>query len=83
MRTVRFESREHYKHKVYPSPFHSRQDRLNDKQTWSRWFDYLSVPEFYCSTMEYFAGRNACGVFDLTPMTKHRISGPDGWSRAT
>jgi len=27
--------------------------------------------------MEYFAGRNSCGVFDLTPMIKHRISGPD------
>jgi aminomethyltransferase len=27
--------------------------------------------------MEYFAGRNACGVFDLTPMVKHRIKGPD------
>jgi len=77
MRTVRFDSREHYRHKVFPSPFHSRQDRLNDKQTWGRWFDYLSVPEFYSATMEYFAGRNSCGVFDLTPMTKHRVTGPD------
>jgi aminomethyltransferase len=77
MRTVRYDSRDHYKHKVYPSPFHSRQDRLNDKRTWGRWFDYLSVPEYYCSTMEYFAGRNSCGVFDLTPMTKHLVTGPD------
>jgi aminomethyltransferase len=27
--------------------------------------------------MEYFAIRNATAVFDLTPMTKYRISGPD------
>jgi len=77
MRTVHFESRDHYKDKVFPSPFHSRQKELNDNRTWSRWFDYLSVPAYTCSTQEYFAGRNACGVFDLTPMTKHLITGPD------
>ena len=77
MRTVRFDSRDHYRNKVYPSPFHSRQQALNHNKVWSRWFDYLSVPSYTCSTMEYFAGRNACGVFDLTPMTKHRITGPD------
>jgi len=77
MRTVHFESRDHYKDKVFPSPFHSRQKELNDNKTWSRWFDYLSVPAYTCSTQEYFAGRNACGVFDLTPMTKHLITGPD------
>ena len=27
--------------------------------------------------LEYAAIRNACAVFDLTPMTKHRITGPD------
>jgi aminomethyltransferase len=77
MRTVHFESRDHYKDKVFPSPFHSRQKELNDNKTWSRWFDYLSIPAYTCSTQEYFAGRNACGVFDLTPMTKHLITGPD------
>jgi len=77
MRTVHFESRDHYKDKVFPSPFHSRQEELNENRTWSRWFDYLSVPAYTCSTQEYFAGRNACGVFDLTPMTKHLITGPD------
>ena len=28
-------------------------------------------------SLEYAAIRNACAVFDLTPMTKHRITGPD------
>jgi aminomethyltransferase len=77
MRTVKFDSRDHYKNKVYPSPFHSRQKELNEQKEWSRWWDYLSVPAYSCSTTEYFAGRNACGVFDLTPMVKHLISGPD------
>jgi aminomethyltransferase len=77
MKTFDISSREHYKTKVFPSPFHSRQAAMNDNQEWSRWFDYLSVPSYTCSTMEYFAGRNSCGVFDLTPMTKHLITGPD------
>lgn len=77
MRTVQYKSREHYRDKVFPSPFYSRQKALNENREWSRWFDYLSVPAYTCSTTEYFAGRNSCGVFDLTPMTKHRISGPD------
>ncbi len=77
MRTVRFDRRDHYRHKVFPSPFHARQQAHNELKVWSRWFDYLSVPAYTCAQMEYFAGRNACAVFDLTPMTKHRVSGPD------
>ena len=77
MRSVKYDTRDHYRDKVFPSPFHSRQKKLNDLKVWSRWWDYLSVPAYTCSSMEYFAGRNACGVFDLTPMIKHLISGPD------
>jgi len=77
MRTVKFDSREHYRNKVYPSPFHSRQAALNENHEWSRWFDYLSVPAYTDATLEYFAARNSCGLFDLTPMIKHRITGTD------
>ena len=77
MRTVDISKSDHYKHAVYPSPFHSRQKELNQLKEWSRWSDYLSVPAYWCESMEYFAGRNACGVFDLTPMVKHLVTGPD------
>ena len=77
MRTVKIDSRDHYRDAVYPSPFHSRQKEHNQLREWSRWADYLSVPAYWCADMEYFAGRNACGVFDLTPMVKHRVTGPD------
>ena len=69
--------RDHFKDAVFPSPFHSRQKEHNRMREWSRWADYLSVPAYWCEDMEYFAGRNACGVFDITPMVKHRVSGPD------
>jgi aminomethyltransferase len=77
MRTVDVSKRDHYKNTVYPSPFHSRQKEYNQLKEWSRWADYLSVPAYWCADMEYFSGRNTCGVFDITPMVKHRVSGPD------
>ena len=70
-------ARDHFRTHVYPSPFHSRQQEANKLKVWSRWADYLSVPAYYCPSLEYFAARNSCGVFDLTPMVKHRVSGPD------
>ena len=77
MRIVDVTQADHYKNAVYPSPFYSRQKKLNQLKEWSRWSDYLSVPVYWCESMEYFAGRNACGVFDLTPMVKHLVTGPD------
>jgi aminomethyltransferase len=77
MRTVKYHHSDHFRNAVFPSPFHSRQSEHNQLKEWSRWADYLSVPAYWCADMEYFSGRNACGVFDLTPMVKHRVSGPD------
>ena len=77
MRTVDYSHPAHHDNAVFPSPFHSRQARHNVLKEWGRWCDYQSVPAYWCVDMEYFAGRNACGVFDLTPMTKHRVSGLD------
>ena len=70
-------SKEHFHTHVYPSPFHSRTAPLNKLGDWGRWKDYLSANAYTDATMEYFAGRNSCGVFDLTPMTKHLITGPE------
>jgi aminomethyltransferase len=77
MRTVDYSHKGHADHAVWPSPFHARQAEHNRMRVWSRWCDYLSVPAYWRADMEYFAGRNACGVFDLTPMVKHRVDGPD------
>ena len=70
-------AKDHFKRNVFPSPFYSRTEPLNQLKQWARWGDYLSAPAYYCSTLEYFACRNSCGVFDLTAMVKHRITGPD------
>lgn len=77
MRTSELTAIDHHETYVFPSPFHSRTEPLNKLKVWARWGDYLSAPAYFCSTLEYFACRNTCGVFDLTAMVKHRITGPD------
>lgn len=77
MRSTAITAKDHFRTTVFPSPFHSRTDPLNRLREWVRWGDYLSAPAYFDASQEYFACRNACGVFDLTPMIKHRISGPD------
>ena len=70
-------TKEHFHTHLYPSPFHSRTEPLNKLNQWGRWKGYLSADAYTDISMEYFASRNTCGVFDLTPMTKHLITGPD------
>ena len=59
------------------SPFYSRFAALDTLNNWHEWKGYSSADALYCDETEYFAIRNATAVFDLTPMTKYRISGPD------
>ena len=77
IKPIDFSAKSHYKTKAFPSPFHSRQKAMNQLKEWGRWADYLSPGAYFCSSLEYYACRNACTVFDLTPMTKYRISGND------
>lgn len=59
------------------SPFHSCQAKIDRLNEWHDWKGYSSANAFFNSELEYFATRNSTAVFDLTPMTKYRISGPD------
>lgn len=59
------------------TPFYSRLAELDTLNVWHEWKGYTTPDALYCADMEYFAIRNATAVFDLTPMTKYRITGPD------
>lgn len=59
------------------SPFHSRQAKLDRLNASHEWKGYSSADGFYDTELEYFAIRNSTAVFDLTPMTKYRITGAD------
>jgi aminomethyltransferase len=59
------------------SPFYSRLKAMDTVNEWHQWKGFTAANELYCAETEYFAIRNATAVFDLTPMTKYRITGPD------
>jgi aminomethyltransferase len=59
------------------SPFYPCLEKLDSLNTWNNWAGYSSAQALYCEDMEYFAIRNSTGVFDITPMTKYRITGSD------
>ena len=69
--------KEHFRKFVYQTAFDSRTSRLNQLKEVHRWKDYLVADAYEDVALEYFAMRNSTGVFDLCPMTKHKISGPD------
>ena len=59
------------------TPFFTRMAELDYLHKWHDWKGYTVPDALYCSETEYFAVRNATAVFDLSPMSKYRITGPD------
>ena len=63
---------------IRETPFHERTSAANDTGLWSHWAGYLAADRYQMSDkFEYFAIRNAAGVFDTSPLYKYRIHGPD------
>ena len=59
------------------TPFYECMKKLDIQNAWHNWKGYSTPDELYCSETEYFAIRNAMAVFDVSPMTKYRITGRD------
>ena len=60
------------------TPFHERTNALNETQLWSHWSGHLAADRYQMSDkFEYFAVRNAAGIFDTSPLFKYRITGSD------
>ena len=59
------------------SPFHPRQAALNIRDAWGVWNGYKFANYYYDAEYEYFCVRNQCGTYDICPMQKYEISGPD------
>jgi aminomethyltransferase len=61
---------------IRTTPFHERTSALNETQLWSHWSGTLAANRYQISDkMEYFAVRNAAGLFDSSPLYKYRITG--------
>ena len=57
--------------------FHERQAALNVREAWSAWNGFRFADYYYDPEYEYFCIRNFCGTYDICPMQKYYISGPD------
>ncbi|MDH4040520.1 MAG: aminomethyltransferase family protein [Gammaproteobacteria bacterium] len=59
------------------TPFHSRVAAACELNDWGTWKGYTTPRSYTDVELEYFAIRSTTGVFDLSPMNKYRITGPD------
>ncbi len=59
------------------TPFHSRTEAACEINCWGDWMGYTTPNAYFDVELEYFAVRSTAGVFDISPMNKYRITGPD------
>jgi aminomethyltransferase len=62
---------------LLPTPFHARTREASRVDQFVPWAGYTTVDVYTTVEQEYFAIRNTCSVYDLTPMVKYRITGID------
>ncbi|MFM7335133.1 MAG: aminomethyltransferase family protein [Tabrizicola sp.] len=67
----------HYETPLLKTPFHPRTETLNKLWSWGNWGGYTTVLTYEDLAMEHAAIRNAATIYDLCPMIKYRIEGPD------
>ena len=62
---------------VRGTPFHERTGPLCQAGNWRRWAGHLSAGSYEPThEHEYQAIRSACGLIDVSPLYKYRLSGP-------
>lgn len=62
------------------TPFHPRLAALSQQNDWYSWAGCKAPASLWDEEMEYFAIRSQAGLFDISPMVKYRIEGPDAES---
>lgn len=67
----------HFERPLLQSPFHARTSAFNKLNSWAPWGGYTTVLAYDDEAMEYTAIRNQASVYDLSPMVKYRLTGPD------
>lgn len=59
------------------TPFHPRLEALSQQNDWYTWAGYKAPLSLWDEELEYFAIRSQAALFDISPMVKYRIEGPD------
>ncbi len=67
----------HYETPLQTTAFHPRTEAANKLWSWGNWAGYATVLTYEDLAMEHSAIRNTATVYDLCPMVKYRIEGPE------
>jgi len=67
----------HFDTPLLKTPFHARTEVANKLWSWGNWGGYTTVLTCEDLSMEHSAIRNTATVYDLCPMIKYRIEGPE------
>ena len=60
------------------TPFHPRTAELNQARRWRKWSGFFIADSYFpAHDLEYHAIRFSAALFDVTPMCKYRVAGPD------
>ncbi len=62
---------------LIPTVFQPRLEAMSSAKSWMGWAGYQSAVVIENMEFEYFAIRNQSTLFDVSPMHKYRIQGPD------
>ncbi len=75
--TFRLAAQKHIQTPRRETPFHQRLAALDRVNEWYDWAGYKAAHALDDTELEYFAIRSTAALFDISPMVKYRISGPD------
>ena len=67
----------HFETPLLKTSFHPRTEAANKLWSWGNWGGYTTALTFEDLSMEHSAIRNTATVYDLCPMIKYRVEGPD------
>jgi aminomethyltransferase len=70
----------HFETPLLRTPLHPRTAALNRLNNWGAWSGYTTALCYGDAAMEHSAIRNAATLYDLCPMVKYRVTGPDAAS---
>ncbi|MCC5972767.1 MAG: aminomethyltransferase family protein [Rubellimicrobium sp.] len=71
------DQRHHFRQPLQRSPFHPRIEAANVLNAWAPWAGYTTALNFGDVAMEHSAIRSTASVYDVSPMIKYAIEGPD------
>ncbi len=74
---ARIAARGHFRTLRLDTPFQPRIDALMKRNDWYSWGGYRAPASLWDEELEYFAIRSQAALFDISPMVKYRIEGPD------